>query len=51
MPKTEEVLKALEAQGILGGLPVEGGILWCCTELNSRGDIDALVAILKEVCA
>ena len=47
----EKVCAALEAKGILGGLPVDGGILWCCTELNSRGDIDALVAILKEVCA
>ena len=47
----EKICAALEEKGILGGLPVEGGILWCCTELNSRGDIDALVAILKEVCA
>ena len=47
----EKICEALEAKGILGGLPVDGGILWCCTELNSRGDMDALVAILKEVCA
>ncbi|MBP3661139.1 MAG: aminomethyl-transferring glycine dehydrogenase subunit GcvPA, partial [Oscillospiraceae bacterium] len=32
LPKAEEVLKALEDAGILGGLPVEGGVLWCATE-------------------
>lgn len=47
----EKICAALEAKGILGGLPVDGGLLWCCTELNSKADIDALVAILKEVCA
>ena len=47
----EKVLAALEAQGILGGLPVEGGILWCCTELNTKAQMDQVVAILKEVQA
>lgn len=47
----EKICAALEERGILGGLPVDGGLLWCCTELNSRSDIDALVAILQEVCA
>ena len=47
----EKICAALEERGILGGLPVDGGILWCCTELNSRSDIDSLVAILGEVCA
>ena len=42
---------ALEEKGILGGLPVEGGILWCCTECNSKADIDHLVSAVKEVCA
>ena len=27
----------LEERGILGGLPVDGGILWCCTELKHQG--------------
>ncbi len=36
----------LAEKGILGGMPVEGGILWCCTEMNSKEEIDALV---KEV--
>lgn len=44
-----EALNAkLAEKGILGGLPVEGGILWCATEMNSKAEIDELV---KEVCA
>ncbi|MCD8344050.1 MAG: aminomethyl-transferring glycine dehydrogenase subunit GcvPA [Oscillospiraceae bacterium] len=42
---------ALAERGILGGLPLDGGLLWCCTELNDRGQIDELVEVLKEVCA
>lgn len=44
---TEKLLAALEAEGILGGLAVEGGILWCCTEMNTREEIDRAVAICK----
>ena len=51
MPKVDEVLKALENAGILGGLPVEGGVLWCATEKASKADLDKTVAIVKEVCA
>ena len=47
----EKLNAALAEKGILGGLPVEGGILWCCTELNSKADIDELIAIIGEVCA
>ncbi len=47
----ESLCRALEARGILGGLPVEGGLLWCCTELNRRADVDRLIETLKEVCA
>ena len=39
----------LEEKGILGGLPVDGGILWCCTECNSKADIDRLLAAIGEV--
>ena len=46
----DELCKKLEPYGILGGLPVDGGILWCCTECNDKADIDDLVAALKEVC-
>ena len=49
MPKAEEVLKALENAGILGGLPVDGGILWCATEKVSREELDRTVSIVKEV--
>ena len=48
---TNQVLKALEDAGILGGLPVEGGILWCATERNTKAQIDQLVAILKKAVA
>lgn len=44
-----ELLAKLESEDILGGLPVEGGILWCCTEKNSKIDMDRVVAIAKEV--
>ncbi|MEG2850827.1 MAG: aminomethyl-transferring glycine dehydrogenase subunit GcvPA [Raoultibacter sp.] len=40
---------ALAAEGILGGLPLEGGILWCVTEMNSKEQIDRLVQILRKV--
>ena len=51
MPKAGEALKALEEAGILGGLPVEGGVLWCATEKASKEALDRAVAIVKEVCA
>ena len=51
MPKVDEVLKALEEASILGGLPVEGGVLWCATEKASKAVLDKTVAIVKEVCA
>ncbi|NCB64048.1 MAG: aminomethyl-transferring glycine dehydrogenase subunit GcvPA, partial [Clostridia bacterium] len=48
--KVDKVLAGLEQRGILGGLSVDGGILWCCTEMNTKGEIDALEAALREVC-
>ncbi len=51
MPKAEEILTALEQADILGGLPVEGGILWCATEKVSKEQLDKAVAIVKEVLA
>jgi len=44
-----KILDALEAEGILGGAEVEGGILWCVTELVSKAQLDRAVAIVKEV--
>ena len=51
MPKADDVLKALEEADILGGLPIEGGVLWCATEKVSKADLDKTVAIVKEVYA
>ncbi len=48
---TEKLMKALDEKGILGGLPVEGGILWCVTEKNSKESIDELISAIKEVCS
>ena len=44
-----KILDALEAEGILGGAEVEGGILWCVTELVSKAQLDRAAAIVKEV--
>lgn len=41
----------LAKRGILAGLPVEGGLLWCATEMNAREDIDKLIAAIEEVLA
>lgn len=47
---SEKALKALEEHEILGGLPLdEHRILWCCTEMNTKAEIDEAVRILKEV--
>ena len=44
------ILKALGNEGILGGQPLDSHrILWCCTEMNSKADIDRVIDILKEV--
>ena len=50
MPRADEALQALEDAGILGGLPVEGGVLWCAMEKVSKADLDRAIAIVKEVC-
>lgn len=43
------LLEKLAEQGILGGLEYDGGILWCCTEMNTKEEIDRLAAICGEV--
>lgn len=46
----DQLLDALEDNGILGGLKLsDTEILWCCTELNSKEDMDDVVEIAKEV--
>ena len=45
----ESLQSALDEVGILGGLPLNGGLLWCCTELNTKAQMDALVSIVQTV--
>ena len=45
----QRLLKALEEQDILGGLPVEDGLLWCVTEKTTKEQIDRLVEIAQDV--
>lgn len=55
-PVTGKYLESrLAEKGILGGLPVQladgkEAVLWCCTELNTKTKIDALVAAVKAIC-
>ena len=49
MPKADEVLAALDEKNILGGLPYEGGVLWCATEKVSKATLDEVVSIVKGV--
>jgi len=51
LPRRDEVLAALEEAGILGGLPIDCGVLWCATEKQSRAELDKAVAIVREVLA
>ncbi len=51
LPQCDKVLSALEKKGILGGLPVEEGVLWCATEKVSKEELDRAAAIVKEVLA
>ncbi|MFA5561524.1 MAG: aminomethyl-transferring glycine dehydrogenase subunit GcvPA [Eubacteriales bacterium] len=45
------LLHQLEERDILGGYRLsEREILWCVTEMNSKEQINALVAAVKEVC-
>ena len=43
------ILNALAERNILGGAEIEGGILWCVTELASRQKLDEAAAVVKEV--
>lgn len=48
----EALLARLQEHGILGGLPLEGAhegeLLWCCTETNTKEEIDRLAALLRK---
>lgn len=46
----EKALKVMEDNGILGGYPLDDNrILWCCTEMNTKEEMDEVVQILKGV--
>ena len=46
----EAILKALDDNGILGGLQLDDSrILWCATEVNTRAEIDNAAEIVKAV--
>ena len=52
LPKRDDVLEALDAAGILGGLPLgEDEILWCATEKVTKAELDRAVSVVKEVLA
>ena len=51
LPRTAEVLEALEQAGILGGLEIAEGVLWCATEKATKAQLDRAVSIVKEVLA
>ena len=42
------MLNALEAKGILGGLPLsDHEILWCATEMNTKEEMDQVAEIVS----
>ena len=47
----DALISALAQRGILAGLPLAEGILWCATEMNSRADVDEMIAAIGEVLA
>ena len=47
----ETVEAALEAEGVLSGLPLAGGMLWCVTEKASLAQLTRVAAKVREVCA
>ena len=49
MPRVQDVLLALEQADILGGLIVDGAILWCATEKVEKAALDKTATIVKEV--
>ena len=52
LPKQDEVQKALQNAGILGGLPLDDEtVLWCVTEKAGKAELDRAVSIVREVLA
>ncbi len=51
-PDADRLLAALRAEGILGGLPLDGNrMLWCATEMNTREEMERVATIVREVFA
>ncbi|MBN1778167.1 MAG: aminomethyl-transferring glycine dehydrogenase subunit GcvPA [Clostridiales bacterium] len=50
LPDPEAVEAALHGHGILSGLSVKGGMLWCVTEKASKAQLDTAVKLVREVC-
>jgi glycine dehydrogenase subunit 1 len=44
-----KIIQKLEEHSILGPLPIEEGLLWCCTEVNSKEEIDKVVELVAKV--
>ncbi len=45
----DRLQNALDAVGVLGGLPLaDGKMLWCATELTGKREIDRLISAIKE---
>jgi glycine dehydrogenase subunit 1 len=48
-PDAEKILAKLDEEGILGGLALNHQeILWCCTEKNTKAQMDRVAEIVKE---
>ena len=46
----DEIIRKCAEKNILAGLKLsEREILWCATEVNTKADMDQLLAVLKEV--
>jgi len=50
VPNADEVLERLDEAGILGGLKVDGGLLWCVTEKAGKEQLDKTADIVKGAC-
>lgn len=48
MPQADKILDYLDDHSVLGGLLVDGGVLWCSTEKHTKSDIDYVVSLVKE---
>lgn len=46
--KASAIIRALDRQNILGGLALDAHrILWCCTEMNKKADMDKVVKTVE----